>query len=118
MLTGFFLDNPIMLEDGQPVGSGMGSDTPASVGRIHDVFAEFKKTFGMARGKQKAALTTLYDRRDYDVAAGSLPRPVSREPRAAADDGVTDTKQAAEAVGGDAGRNNFSEEESENMCTS
>ncbi|KAK5282692.1 hypothetical protein LTR80_011998, partial [Exophiala xenobiotica] len=34
--------------------SGTGADAPASVGQIHDVFAEFEETFGMARRKQKA----------------------------------------------------------------
>ena len=51
MLTDCFLDDPTMLDDGQLVGSGIGSDIPASVGRIHNVSAEFENTFSMARGK-------------------------------------------------------------------
>ena len=46
------------------------------------------------------------------------PGPVSWEPRKAADDDVTDTEQPTDAAGGDAGRNNVSAEEIENLSTS
>lgn len=34
-------------------GSGADSDSPASVGRIHDVFAEYEETFGLRKSKQR-----------------------------------------------------------------
>ncbi|KIX03740.1 uncharacterized protein Z518_07293 [Rhinocladiella mackenziei CBS 650.93] len=91
--------------------SGIGSDAPASIGQIHDVFAEFEETFGMARRKQNT-VTTLRDCPDRDVTARSIPRPVR-----AAVDGAADMEQLAEAVSGDVGCNYLSKEEIENGTT-
>jgi len=96
--------------------SGTGSDAPASVGRIHDVFAEFEETFGMARRKQKAVVTAVRDCPDRDDAAGSIPPPVSQGgPRPAADDGAADMELFAQTVhGGDIGHSYLSKGEIEN----
>ncbi|KIW41808.1 hypothetical protein, variant [Exophiala oligosperma] len=81
------------------------SDAPASVGRIHDVFAEYEEMFGLPKSKQKAARSTLPDCPESETTAGSIPRGVIQgEPWAAAGDGVTDLEQAAESAGGDAAR--------------
>ncbi|KIX01211.1 uncharacterized protein Z518_08936 [Rhinocladiella mackenziei CBS 650.93] len=98
-------------------GSGTGSDTPASVGRIHDVFAEYEETFGLPKSKQKVARSTVHDCPESGTIAGSLSRPVSHgEPRVSADDDVAKIEQAAEAAGGDAAR--LSKREIENGSTS
>jgi len=41
--------------------NGIDSDTPASVGLIHDVFAGYEETFGSPKSKQKVAHSTLHD---------------------------------------------------------
>ena len=98
--------------------NGTGLNTPASVGRIYDVFAEFEQTFGMARRKQKTVVATLRDYPNRDVTAGSVPSPVGRgEPRSAADDGAADLEQLSEAVSADVGRNYLSKGEIENGST-
>ncbi len=85
--------------------SGTDSDAPASVGRIHDVFAEYEETFGLPKSKQQAARSTLPDCSESETTAGSTPHDFIRgDPRVTADGGVTDVEQAAEAVGGDAAR--------------
>lgn len=89
--------------------SGIGSDAPASIGHIHDVFAEFEETFGMARRKQNTVVANLRDCPDHDVTAGSIPRPVS-----AAVDGAAHMEQLAEAVSSDVGCNYLPKEEIEN----
>ncbi|MCJ1282889.1 hypothetical protein MMC26_002215 [Xylographa opegraphella] len=98
--------------------SAIRTDAPASVGQIHDVFAEFEETFGLTRRKQKTMVATLRDCPYRDVTTGSIPRPVSQgEPRSAADDGAADMELLAETVSGDVGRNSLSEEEIENRST-
>jgi hypothetical protein len=90
-------------------GNGTGSDAPASVGLIHDVFAEYEETFVMPRRKQKAARSALHDCPDSDTTAGSIPCSDSQgEPWGATDDGIADMEQPIEAAGGDAGRCDFS----------
>ncbi|OQU97138.1 hypothetical protein CLAIMM_03122 [Cladophialophora immunda] len=55
--------------------SGIGSGAPASIGQIHDIFAEFEETFSMARRKQNTVVATLRDCPHCDVIAGSVPCP-------------------------------------------
>lgn len=81
-------------------GSGADSDSPASVGRIHDVFAEYEETFGLRKSKQKAAHSTLPDCTEREAIGGSLPRDVLQEELRVA----TDVEQAAEAAGDDVAR--------------
>ena len=56
--------------------SGTDSDAPASVGRIHDVFAEYEETFGLPKSKQKAAHSTLPDCSESETTVGSIPHDV------------------------------------------
>jgi hypothetical protein len=95
-------------------GDGIGSDAPASVGLIHDVFAEYERTFSMSSRKQKRARSALNDCQDSDTAAGSIPRPISHEEPL----GVTSIEQPAEAASDDASPSNFSRREPENGSTS
>lgn len=86
-------------------GSGIGSDVPVSVGRIHDVFPGLEKDFGLLKSKRKAACSTLSVCPDSETTADSIPRFLSqREPQVAVEDGVADNWQAAEAAEGDAAR--------------
>jgi hypothetical protein len=83
-------------------GSDLDSDPPASVGQIHDIFAEYEETFGMPKSKQKAARATAHNCPDTDTAARSIPRgAIQGEPRVTADDGLEDVEQAAEGAGDD-----------------
>ena len=86
-------------------GSGADSHAPASVGQIHDVFAEYEETFGLRKSKQKAAYSTPPDCTERETTGGPLPRQaLLEEPRVATADGVTGVEQAAEAVGDDVAR--------------
>ncbi|KIX03677.1 uncharacterized protein Z518_07230 [Rhinocladiella mackenziei CBS 650.93] len=99
-------------------GDGIGSHAPASVGLIYDVFTESEMAFGMPRRKQKAARSTPHDRQDSDIAAGSVPRPISHEdPHAVADDGVTGIGQWTEVASDDVGSSCFSRGAFENGST-
>ncbi|KAK5215095.1 hypothetical protein LTR72_011825 [Exophiala xenobiotica] len=92
-----------------------GSDAPASVGRIHDVFAEFEETFGKAKQRQKMALATLHGCPDRDVTVGSIPRPAGQEEhRSTTDDGAPEMKQLAGAASANGGRHPLSKGEIEN----
>lgn len=96
-------------------GSGIGSDAPASIGQIHDVFAEFEETFGMARRKRKAVVAAVHDCPARDDAAGSTPPPVSQGgPRPATDDGAADMELLSQTVHGDIGHSHLSKGEIEN----
>ncbi|KAI9793928.1 MAG: hypothetical protein M1816_007180 [Peltula sp. TS41687] len=86
-------------------GSVMDSDAPASVGQIHDVFAEYEETFRLRKSKQKAAHSALPGCTERETTVGPLPRQVLQEkPRVATDDDATDVEQAAEAAGDDIAR--------------
>ena len=103
---------------GEGVEDDIGSDAPASAGLIHDVFAEYERTFSMPRRKQRVARPALHDYRDNGIATGSIPPPISHpEPRAVADDDVTGMEQPVEAAGEDVGPNNSSRGEIENGST-
>lgn len=89
----------------------MGLNAPASAGLIHDVFAEYEKTFGMARRKQKTTRSAPHDCQDSGMAAGSIPQPIRLEaPRAVTDDGVTSVEQPTEVTRDDVGPRKFSRE--------
>lgn len=78
-------------KDGVVHTSGMDSDAPASIGQIHDVFAEYEETCGLSRPKRKAAHSTLHNHPEGET-ADSIPRGVIQaEPR--------DAEEAAEAAG-------------------
>ncbi|RMZ87473.1 hypothetical protein DV736_g5299, partial [Chaetothyriales sp. CBS 134916] len=81
-------------------GSGIDSDAPASVGQIHDVFAEYEETFGLSKSKRKAARSTLRNCPENETTVDSIPHGIIQgEPRDGADDGATNVEQAAEAAG-------------------
>ncbi|KEF50957.1 uncharacterized protein A1O9_12997 [Exophiala aquamarina CBS 119918] len=79
--------------DDKHSGGGVDSDAPASVGRIHDVVAEYEETFGFRKSKQNAAHSTPHECGERETTVGAIPRGVlQEEPRTATDDGVTDVK--------------------------
>lgn len=85
--------------------SGIDSDTSASIGRIHNVFAEYEESFGLLKTKQKAAHSTLPNGSESETTAGSIPHAfIQGEQRVTADGSVTDVEQAAEVAGNDAAR--------------
>ena len=58
---------------GESGGDSIGLNTPASASLIHNVFAEYKKTFGIARRKQKATRLAPHNNKDSGIVASSIP---------------------------------------------
>lgn len=59
--------------------SGIDSDAPASVGQIHDVFAEYEETFGFSKSERKAAYSTLRNYPESETTTSSIPVASFRE---------------------------------------
>jgi hypothetical protein len=103
---------------GESGRNSMGSNAPASTSLVYNVFAEYKKTFGMARQKQKAARSAPHNCKDSDIAASSILQSIRLdELRAVTNDGVTSVEQPIEVVGNNTGPAKFSRE-LENRFTS
>lgn len=84
---------------GSSSNSGIDSDAPASISRIHDVFAEYEGTFGLFKLKHKAVRSAPHSNPESEPIVGSILRAIIRgEPRVAVDDGVSGLEQDAEAV--------------------
>ena len=78
---------------------GIGSDAPASAGLICNVFAEYEKTFGMPRRKQKTAHSALHSCNYSDSSAHPVPQSLHlAEPLTVTDDGGRSIKQPTEVT--------------------
>ena len=103
---------------GEGSGNGIGPEAPASAGLIHDVFAEYEKTFGTPELKQKAARSALrYSSNDNDLLAGHVPRSLHEEPQAVTDDSGMSIKHSTQVAGDDVSSGRFSRRELKDEST-
>ena len=105
---------------GEGSGNDIGPEAPASAGLIHDVFAEYGKTFGTPRLKQKAARSALYySSNDNDSLAGHIPRSLHHEePQAVTDDGGISIEHPTQVAGDVVSPGRFLRRELEDGSTS
>lgn len=110
-------DNVLARSEVGSEGSGNdgGIDAPASTGRIHDVFAEYERTFSMPKGHRRARRSALHDCQNRDMAADSTPRRTRHEePQAVDDVDATSIEHPVKAVGEGVGPGKSSSKETEN----
>jgi hypothetical protein len=105
---------------GEGSGNDIDPEAPASAGLIHDVFAEYEKTFSTPQLKQKAARSALcYSSNDNNSLAGHVPRSLHhKEPQAVTDDGGTSIEHPTQIAGDDVSPGHFLRRELEDGSTS
>jgi hypothetical protein len=97
----------------------IGSDAPTSAGLICNVFAEYEKTLGMPRRKQKTARSALYSCNYSDSSVDPVPRFLHpEEPLTVTDDGGRSIEQPTEVADSVVGPGRFLRREFEDRPTS